>query len=639
MAMTVGTNNKISSATQEIERRTTDSRVLYVSGEGGNPASIEKDLQDLGRTFELRTVSSFESFQETLKEYSPDVILVELNLPDFDGIKALEYLSVNKLNVPVIVVPGQDAGEAGDQSKRRRKTIPELITQALQVKVERPAGRGLKSIPGLEGLLLEMEDSEGTGIAIAEADSGRILYANEAFGGITGFSPEELLSMKTILKIVLSDDIALYQKSIRKAAENKIRSSNFQLRIVKKNGLIAQLRIAARQFDENHKTRIAMIAHDTAETTERLTGAGIRSQNGAATKFWAVAENTTSFAVFDIDESGRVRSWNYGAEQFTGYSGVEMTGKEIRVFLSDEEAENKLASFLDGSPSPGKIELESWVTHKSGQRFRAAMTVTKLADATGVPSGYSAFVRHLHEEGVSRERLREREAQLHSLAAYLQQTREEEKTFIARQLHDEFGQMLAALRMDLSILGKMISRTVSEPLGRGSLLEKISSSSEILERAIRSARDMITELRPAVLDELGLLTAVQWQVMEFENRTGIECHITQLQHGETFDPAVSTTTFRILQEALDNVQQHSAATEASISLQVVGTNIVLEVSDNGKGIEEHKLKAPSSIGIIGMRERVLALGGKLDVRGEPGKGTTLAVSIPLSSNHSLTRSA
>jgi PAS domain S-box-containing protein len=379
-----------------------------------------------------------------------------------------------------------------------------------------------------------------------------------------------------------------------------------------------------------------MIVHDTTETSESKDENHKVMNDGKTNRYWTVVENATSFAVFDIDEKGKVRSWNPGAEQFTGYWGNEILGTEFNTFLTgDDESRSELSAFLKGSSSIERIQRESWLLRKDGERFRADITLTRLFDVAGAPAGVSAFVRQIPREGVSLGVVHEREAQLHSLASHLQKAQEEEKTLIARQLHDEFGQMLTALRLDLSILGSMISRTVSEPFGRGSILEKISSVSEILEKAIKTAREMITGLRPAVLDELGLLTAIKWQVLDFENRTGIQCHITDLQQGEMFDPTVSTTTFRILQEALDNVKRHSAATEAFISLKVVGSNLVLEVIDNGKGIEADKLKAPTSIGIIGMRERVLALGGKLDVRGEPGKGTTLVVSIPRVMNSSV----
>ncbi len=390
-----------------------------------------------------------------------------------------------------------------------------------------------------------------------------------------------------------------------------------------------RLRIAAKCCDRNNTKRIGMIVHDTTEISESKDENHKVMNDGKTNRYWTVVENATSFAVFDIDEKGKVRSWNPGAEQFTGYCGNEILGTEFDTFLTgDDESRSELSSFLKGSSSIERIQRESWVLRKDGERFRAEITLTRLFDVAGAPAGVSSFVRQFPGEGVSLELVHEREAQLHSLASHLQKAQEEEKTLIARQLHDEFGQMLTALRMDLSILGSMICRTVSEPFGRGSILEKISSVSEILEKAIKTTRDMITELRPAVLDELGLLTAIKWQVLEFENRTGIKCHITELQQGEIFDPTVSTTTFRILQEALDNVKRHSAATDAFISLKVVGSNLFLEVMDNGKGIEADKLKAPTSIGIIGMRERVLALGGKLDVRGEPGIGTTLVVSIP-----------
>lgn len=637
MPIIVDGKSRTGSEIQEIEHRTIDSHVLLVSGHGHDLGSIEKLVQAMGHTLEIRQVSSFEGFKESFKEYSPSIIIVELNLPEFDGLKALEYLKVNKLNVPLIVVSEEDDEETGHPAKRGGRQLPELIVRAFQlanVKLTQGVSQQeLVSVTELGEMVLETENSTGTGIAVAEADSNRLLYVNKAFGGLTGFSADELLSMKTILKLVLTNDIPLFEKAMQKTVGNKTKTSNFELRIVRKDGLIAKLRIAARQFDRKHGKRIAIIARDTTGTTESMSGTVINSENGGARNYWTVVENATSFAVFDIDENGKVRSWNYEAEQFTGYSGVEIIGKECQTFLGNEEADGKIASFLEGSASTGRIELESWILHKNGQRFRAALTLTRLSDATGAPSGFSAFLRCLPEEGMSQERLREREAQLHSLTSHLQEAREEEKTLIARQLHEEFGQTLTALRMDLWILGRMISRTVSEPLGRGSLLEKISSVSEILGKAIKSARDMITELRPPVLDELGLLTAIQWQLFDFENRTGIKCHFGRVQQGLSFDSEVSTVMFRLLQESLENVMRHSRATEVFVTLSVVGTNLLLEVSDNGNEVMAN-MKDPASIAIIGMRERVTVLGGSLEVRSEKGKGTSLVVSIPHRSNRS-----
>jgi PAS domain S-box-containing protein len=614
-------------------RQAVESRVLFITEHARDVESLEKELEVLGYSLEVKQVASFDDFKESLKDCSPDVVLVELNLPGFDGVKALDYLKDSMPNIPLVVISDHDDGEPDHLTIREVNRLPEYIARALPRDNESLSpveivGEDIP-IPELGEVSLDLENSSGTGFVIIEAGSNRPLHVNRAFAEMTGYSPDELMTFKSILQLTMPDDVAVFARSLESTSLDQSNARNLVVRIARRDGLIAQLKIAAKPYDRNNRKRIAMIVHDTAETSESKPGHRNEMVDGKSKRFWTVVENAASFAVFDIDEEGKVRSWNPGAEQFTGYLGNEILGREFSTFLTgDDEARYEVTSFIDGASSTERMERETWISRKDGGRFRAELILTRLFDVTGAPAGFSAFVKEHHGDVISQERLQEREAQLHSLASHLQKAREEEKTLIARQLHDEFGQMLTALRMDLSILGSMISRTVSEPFGRGSILEKISSVSEILEKAIKTAREMITELRPAVLDELGLLTAIKWQVLEFENRTGISCHITELQQGEIFDPTVSTTTFRILQEALDNVMRHSAATEVFISLKAAGSNLVLEVADNGKGIEADKLNAPTSIGIIGMRERVLALGGKLDVHGEPGRGTTLTVSIP-----------
>lgn len=256
------------------------------------------------------------------------------------------------------------------------------------------------------------------------------------------------------------------------------------------------------------------------------------------------------------------------------------------------------------------------------------MTVTPIFSENNELTGHTVIILDLSARKMADDMLLESEKQLRALATHLQAAREEERTRIAREMHDEFGQMLTAVRMDLSILERMISKTVKEPLSRMSLVEKISSISELLEKTIRSTRRIITELRPAVLDELGLLTAIQWQALEFENRTGIRCRIARLQHDMTLDQESSTSIFRILQEALTNAAKHASPSNVTITLQVTGENLVLEISDDGEGMEEGKQKDPTSTGLTGIRERVIALNGKFNISSRRGEGTTLTVSIP-----------
>ncbi len=343
----------------------------------------------------------------------------------------------------------------------------------------------------------------------------------------------------------------------------------------------------------------------------------------------SLPENGRDYALFVMDVDHRIAGWSRGAEWMLGYTDEEIVGSDFLRLIPEDTARESFAEFLGAPPGERRrMELECWCLRKGKDRFRAVVGLDRMTGASGAQSGISVMVRDLSDRNRVEEQLRENELQLRSLAARLQAVREEERTRIARELHDEFGQMLTALRMDLSILERMVWKTVSEPLARMSLFEKIGSISELLEKTIRSTRRIITELRPAVLDELGLSTAIQWQALEFENRTGVRCRIARLQHDLVFDQDVSTAIFRILQEALTNVAKHASATNVTISLRSEGGTVVMEIVDDGKGMAEDKQKDPTSTGILGIRERVLALNGQFDITSSQGQGTTLKISIP-----------
>jgi signal transduction histidine kinase len=218
-------------------------------------------------------------------------------------------------------------------------------------------------------------------------------------------------------------------------------------------------------------------------------------------------------------------------------------------------------------------------------------------------------------EHVAREQLRD-------LASYLQTAREEERAHIAREIHDEFGQALTALKMDLSWL------TGRLPGGEPLLAEKISSMSDLIDSTIQTVRRVATELRPGLLDDLGLMAAIEWQAEEFAKRTGIDCELYLGDEEIVLDRDLATAAFRIFQETLTNVARHAEATEVRIALQDKPDELVLVVCDNGKGIAESQISGSKSLGLIGMRERARVWGGDVAFQGVPGEGTTVTVWIP-----------
>jgi signal transduction histidine kinase len=215
-----------------------------------------------------------------------------------------------------------------------------------------------------------------------------------------------------------------------------------------------------------------------------------------------------------------------------------------------------------------------------------------------------------------------------ALAGRLQAVREEESARIAREVHDEVGQALTALRMDLAWLQQKYA-SPSAPAAAGQLAPKLRSMGELLDAAMDAVQRIMSELRPAILDKIGLEAAIDWYVGEFQRRTGIACRFRSSLPGAAIDPERSTVLFRILQEALTNVARHAAATEIDVRLGIQDHRVVLEVADNGAGIPADRIGDPRSLGLLGMSERARALGGDVLVRRNPDRGTTVKASIPL----------
>jgi signal transduction histidine kinase len=221
------------------------------------------------------------------------------------------------------------------------------------------------------------------------------------------------------------------------------------------------------------------------------------------------------------------------------------------------------------------------------------------------------------------EKLENSRDQVRALAAGLQCLRESERTAIARELHDEFGQALTSLQLGLSWIARKVTPR-QQPVQA-----KTRSLSALVTTMIQSVKRIAVELRPGALDELGLVKTLQSESRAFERHTGIRCRFETNLGKATIDRVVSVAIFRIAQAALTNVSRHAQASSAAIALMKKNNDLMLTVHDNGKGITKKSVHNQNSLGIIGMRERALALDGTLTLRGSKGKGTTLTVRIPL----------
>ena len=241
------------------------------------------------------------------------------------------------------------------------------------------------------------------------------------------------------------------------------------------------------------------------------------------------------------------------------------------------------------------------------------------------PARLAAANRQLEQEALARKQAEDEQRrsfeQLRALAARMQTAREEERARVAREIHDELGQALTAIKIDLTAL---LPNVLADP---GPKLPRYQTVFRVLDEAIQSVRRIATDLRPGVLDDLGLLAAIEWAVEEFQARTGIQSYVSLPDADLALDAESATALFRILQEALTNVARHARATRVRVRLAHEEEGLSLEVRDNGEGIRDVQL-AGRSLGVLGMSERAILLGGEFSIASTHKNGTTVTVRIP-----------
>jgi signal transduction histidine kinase len=208
----------------------------------------------------------------------------------------------------------------------------------------------------------------------------------------------------------------------------------------------------------------------------------------------------------------------------------------------------------------------------------------------------------------------------------LETIREEERAHVARELHDELGQVLTSLKLEFMWLVDELGRGGPKPGIQ--LVNKVQALVGLIEVSIQSVRQIASDLRPPVLDQLGLTEAIKWEATKFEARTGIRCRLSSDLKRELSDRTRSLALFRILQEALTNVVRHANAGAVRITLHERGKVLTLSVKDNGRGISKAQMSNPKAIGLLGMGERARLLGGRLRIGGVQGRGTTVTVQVP-----------
>jgi PAS domain S-box-containing protein len=384
-------------------------------------------------------------------------------------------------------------------------------------------------------------------------------------------------------------------------------------------------------------------ANSEGTTIAKLRRGKVRRREGNGDTFREVVANMRDYAIFLMDPEGYIRTWNLGAQRIKGYTEDEIVGQHFSIFYPPEaNARNWPATELMTASAEGRFEDEGWRVRKDGSTFWATVVITALRDDSGKLIGFSKVTRDITERRQREEKIEQlnrdlqlkvnelsesqqvigaRTADLHNLSTRLLRVQDEERRRIARELHDELGQDLAALKMSLETFAR----------GKGGSL---SESVRAVSKAIEYVRNLSYLLHPPLLDEVGLQAAVQWIVEGFQKRSNIQ---TTFRASPTKFPRLSTemetTIFRLIQESLTNIYRHSGSKDAVVELKSEPNEVTIRIRDYGKGLAVDILRpgmVQMGVGIGGMRERVEQFGGELKlVACEPG--LMVAAKIPMGS--------
>ncbi len=451
---------------------------------------------------------------------------------------------------------------------------------------------------------------------IFDASTLRFLCVNEAAIERYGFSRDEFLSMSISEIRPLPERPRLMEEFSRHSKPTSFRQRWWHQT---KSGEVFQVEVSSRALTFHGRDAYLVIAIDMSEQL-RLQEALFHSRR----RLQALFDNALD-AILLANDAGEYVDANAAACALLGCNRdqiLKLHVWDVPADVTPGHARESWNRFLKDGSMSGGYRLRACDGTIHDVEFRSVANV--------LPGLHLAILRDVTRENAIRseaqERLRESHEQSRRAAARLRARREEDRTRIARELHDQLGQALAVLKIDLHWLGHQTTGAQKRSQG---LPEKIDNMIRVVDDTIARVRRLSSELRPPVLDKLGLVAAVEWEAEEFAHRTRIQTHFSSGIEHVGLDRGRSTAVFRILQEALTNVATHAAAANVRISVSVANTHLRIAVSDDGRGMAADQMISGRALGILGMRERASLLGGTVAVRRRRRRGTVVTIGIPL----------
>lgn len=605
-------------------------RILIVEDDAAVAGLVERYLALSG----YAVAGKFTSGEAAVREAGalrPDLVLMDIELGDgMDGVEAAGRMQA-QWNVPVVFLTGM-ADDATMQRSQEAKAFGYVLKPFRREDIKAAIEVALNKHQ-VESRLRQTEHQFGAAIkSIADAvitvdEASAITFLNPAAEALTGWSHGAAAGR------VLGDVFRLLDERTQLAPLCPLGPAL-------QEGRVVQFALA-----------MLLVAHDRTEIPIEGSAGPIRGEQGKILGGVLIFRDVSERRIAEekiAESENRLRAiidTEPECVKLVGADGtlLEMNPAGLAMIEADSAAQVLgLCAYPMVAPANrpafqaliervfhgegGELEFEI-IGLKGTRRWLSTHTVP-LRNHQGAVIAALGITRDVTARKRAEEELKQSREQLRQLAAHLQTVREEERTRISREVHDELGQMLTGLKMDLSWLDRRLQALPDQAV-QAPLLDKARSMSALLNTMVVSVRKISAELRPGVLDDLGLVAAMEWQAREWQARTGIECQFVSDLGERALDAELGTAAFRIFQETLTNVARHAEATRVRIQLRSEAGHLALEIRDNGRGITEGETAGSKSFGLVGMRERAAILGGEFHISGAAGQGTAVRVRLPL----------
>ncbi len=447
------------------------------------------------------------------------------------------------------------------------------------------------------------------------------LWVSASVQVVNGFSPNVFLEDPNFWMARLHpDDRAPVQNALARLSET--RKLNLEYRWQVADGTYRWFLDNAVQFESSKGVETPLLGVRVDTTAQRVIAEDLRRVNEQLTAL----VHSSPTAIVILDAHGKCLLWNPAAEHIFGWQADEVLGHPLPTVgpLYSDEHRRLCERVLSGEAFS---DMELVRLRKDGSEIDISLSTAPLRDHSGFICGLIGLMSDTSERKRAATELQQAYEQMRALSRRVESVREEESTRIAREIHDDLGQALTAAKIDLGWVAARLEQSDDASI-RATIRERLLRLMQSTEATIHSVRAIATALRPPILDELGLVAALEWLGHDVETRTRIRCHCSLPAQDIDLGAGLATAYFRICQEALTNVVRHAHATHVHIVLARTHHEVTLEITDDGCGIPDQAVVDSRSLGLVGMRERAVQWGGTLSIRRLSEKGTTVAVIMP-----------